>query len=208
MSVRFSIPKLTQAAIVGAAMAVGPLGLPGNTTPATPNYPATRTIPTPTQSATPATPNNPATPATPTRNGNSVTAPDSYAETSVVLKLSHRRAYLFRNGRQVASYPVAIGKPGRETPTGDWYVFEKVVNPGWMSFRGDGVVIPPGPRSPLGKRWIGFWSDNKDVIGFHGTPNPESIGKAVSNGCVRMYNSDVIKMFEQVKIGTLVRVIN
>ena len=68
-------------------------------------------------------------------------------------------------------------------------------------------VVPGGtPENPLGSRWIGFWTDGKNSIGFHGTPNPESVGKAVSHGCVRMYNEDVKDLFRQVKLGTLVTV--
>jgi lipoprotein-anchoring transpeptidase ErfK/SrfK len=51
-------------------------------------------------------------------------------------------------------------------------------------------------------RWIGFWTDGTDHIGFHGTPTLSSIGKAASHGCVRMRNEDVVALFEQVQMGT------
>ncbi|MDE5115063.1 MAG: L,D-transpeptidase, partial [Trichodesmium sp. St15_bin1_1] len=53
-------------------------------------------------------------------------------------------------------------------------------------------------------RWIGFWTDGKDTIGFHGTPTVQSIGSAASHGCVRMYNEDVINLFQKVQVGTQV----
>jgi lipoprotein-anchoring transpeptidase ErfK/SrfK len=59
----------------------------------------------------------------------------------------------------------------------------------------------------LGERWIGFWTDGQDTIGFHGTPNVKSIGTAASHGCVRMYNQDVRVLFDLVKVGTPVQVI-
>jgi lipoprotein-anchoring transpeptidase ErfK/SrfK len=65
-------------------------------------------------------------------------------------------------------------------------------------------VRPPGPDSALGLRWIGFWTDGKDTIGFHGTPTINSIGQAASHGCVRMRNEDVVALFNQVEMGTLV----
>ena len=63
-------------------------------------------------------------------------------------------------------------------------------------------VMPPGPENPLGDRWIGFWSDGNNVIGFHGTPNRESVGRAASHGCVRMYNEDIRQLFDMVDLGT------
>jgi lipoprotein-anchoring transpeptidase ErfK/SrfK len=68
--------------------------------------------------------------------------------------------------------------------------------PTWIHpFTGETV---PGstPENPLGTRWIGFWTDGENSIGFHGTPNPESVGKAVSHGCVRMYNeAEVVDIY-------------
>jgi lipoprotein-anchoring transpeptidase ErfK/SrfK len=67
---------------------------------------------------------------------------------------------------------------------------ETLTNPAWTSFK-NGSVIAPGPKNQLGERWIGFWTDGKDVIGFHGTPDVKLIGTATSHGCVRMHNRDV-----------------
>ena len=56
--------------------------------------------------------------------------------------------------------------------------------------------------------WIGFAQRNNGIIGFHGTPTVNSIGHAASNGCVRMYNRDVLKLFASVDMGTKVIVEN
>ena len=56
----------------------------------------------------------------------------------------------------------------------------------------------------MGERWIGFWTDGTNYIGFHGTPNEETVGQAASHGCVRMLNRDVLALFEKVGIGTIV----
>lgn len=119
----------------------------------------------------------------------------------LVLRLSERRVYLYRGDRLEASYPVAVGKEGWETPTGNFEVIQLQVNPVWQS-PWTGEVSTIGPNSPLGVRWIGFWTDGNDSIGFHGTPTVESIGQAASHGCVRMYNEDVVALFDQVEIGT------
>lgn len=117
------------------------------------------------------------------------------------LSLSDRRVYVHRGNAIEASFPVAIGKAGWETPTGEFEVFSQISQPGWTNpFTNE--VMPPGSDNPLGDRWIGFWSDGNNVIGFHGTPNRDSVGRAASHGCVRMYNEDIRQLFEMVTLGT------
>jgi lipoprotein-anchoring transpeptidase ErfK/SrfK len=78
-------------------------------------------------------------------------------------------------------------------------------NPVWQHpFTGE--IILEGPNNPLGVRWIGFWTDGRNYIGFHGTPAEELVGQAVSHGCVRMRNQDIVALYEQVKIGTPITV--
>ncbi len=125
--------------------------------------------------------------------------------TRLVLKLHDRRVYVYQGNQVKTSYPVAIGKAGSETPLGNYYIRKKIRNPSW-EHPWTGEVVRPGPDNPLGTRWMGFWTDGRDEIGFHGTPNEELIGQAVSNGCVRMRNQDVQALFELVKVGTPVTV--
>ena len=121
----------------------------------------------------------------------------------LVIKLSDRRVYVYQDNQLKTSYPIAIGREGWETPTGTYKIIQKIPNPTWKHpFTGE--IIPPGPQNPLGERWIGFWTDGTNYIGFHGTPNEETVGQAASHGCVRMLNQDVIAMFEKVAIGTTV----
>jgi len=123
----------------------------------------------------------------------------------LVLKLQDRRLYVYRGEHLETSYPVAIGRPGWETPTGQFQVRAMLEDPGWTNpFTGE--VTPPGAANPLGERWIAFWSDGSNEIGFHGTPNRESVGEAASHGCVRMYNEDIRELYQQVRLGTVVRV--
>jgi lipoprotein-anchoring transpeptidase ErfK/SrfK len=125
---------------------------------------------------------------------------------NLLLNLKQRRVYVYKGDKVIAKYPVAIGKKGWETPLGEWQVMEKVKNPGWTNFK-TGEVMKPGKENPLGVRWIGFWTDGEDVIGFHGTPNIKSIGTAASHGCVRMFNRDVRALYLLVKVGTTVKVV-
>ena len=166
-----------------------------NSTPAseivttTPNQPGTRTIPV----------TKPSVAAT--------GKPPVEKAINLVIKLKEKRVYVYEGDKLLKRYPVAIGKKGWETPIGEWQVMEKIKNPAWTSFK-TGEVFPPGTENPLGARWIGFWTDGQDVIGFHGTANVKSIGTAASHGCVRMRSKDVKALFPLVKVGTTVKVVD
>jgi len=124
-------------------------------------------------------------------------------ETWLKIKLTERRVYVYRNDQVKTSFQIAIGKAGWETPTGRFKVIQMIQNPAWQH-PWNGKIFPPGADNPLGLRWIGFWTDGKNVIGFHGTPNERVMGQAVSHGCVRMRNRDVVALFELVQVGTTV----
>ncbi|MBH8563656.1 L,D-transpeptidase [Nostoc sp. CENA67] len=126
-------------------------------------------------------------------------------KTQVVVDLSDRRTYVYAGDEVIASYPIAVGKKGWETPTGSFKINHMQHDPIWRHPI-TGKVFPPGSDSPLGERWIGFWSDGRNQIGFHGTPDTGVMGTAVSHGCIRMRNPDVRLLYEQVKLGTTVMV--
>ncbi|MEY3827469.1 MAG: hypothetical protein RLZZ148_2288 [Cyanobacteriota bacterium] len=130
-----------------------------------------------------------------------VPPPADEIPTRLVLKLKERKVYVFKGDKAVVSYPVAVGKKGWETPTGNFKILQLIPNPSWQN-PWNGKVVPAGPNNPLGERWIGFWTDGKNFVGFHGTPGEHLIGQAVSHGCVRMRNRDVKALFDQVKMGT------
>ncbi|OKH34660.1 L,D-transpeptidase [Calothrix sp. HK-06] len=126
-------------------------------------------------------------------------------EIHLVVKLRAKTVYVYRGLEIIATYSIAVGKSGWETPKGIYKVFEQEINPIFKSFK-TGRIIQPGPENPLGPRWIGIWTDGKTRLGFHGTNQPELIGQAVSHGCIRMHNKDVIALFDKVKVGTVVKV--
>lgn len=119
----------------------------------------------------------------------------------LLLKLRERRVYVYEGDKVLAKYRVAIGKKGWETPTGKFQVIKKVRNPRWKN-PWNGKISQSGPNSPLGERWIGFWTDGRQTIGFHGTRGEHLLGRAVSHGCVRMRNRDIKTMFDMVELGT------
>ena len=121
--------------------------------------------------------------------------------TQLVVKLSDHQVYVYRDNQIVANYPLAVGKKGWETPTGTWKVVEMQPHPIWRHPI-TGAIFNAGPKNPLGERWIGFWSDGNNQIGFHGTEDTDLLGTAVSHGCLRMRNSDIKAMYDQVSLGT------
>ena len=119
----------------------------------------------------------------------------------IVVDLSEARVYSYWGDQLMVTYPVAVGQPGWETPTGTFKVLSKQHNPVWKQPI-TGELIPNGPDNPLGDRWIGFWSDKRHQIGFHGTNDEKLVGKAISHGCLRMRNADIRALYEQISIGT------
>jgi lipoprotein-anchoring transpeptidase ErfK/SrfK len=122
----------------------------------------------------------------------------------IINKAVNKLAFI-HNGKMEAVYPVATGVNTWLTPEGLFTVTVKAENPYYRKQN-----IPGGaPDNPLGTRWIGFNARGTDgrVYGIHGTNNPASIGKYVSQGCVRMYNHDVEQLYEKVPVGTKVLII-
>jgi lipoprotein-anchoring transpeptidase ErfK/SrfK len=106
---------------------------------------------------------------------------------SIVVSLGNRHLYLLEDNKVVKSYPVGIGKILTGTPSGIFRIINKAPNPG----------------GPFGAMWMGL---NKPHYGIHGTNDPGSIGKQVSKGCIRMYNTDVLELSRKVLVGTIVTI--
>jgi lipoprotein-anchoring transpeptidase ErfK/SrfK len=130
---------------------------------------------------------------------------------ALVLNQSERRLYLYRGGEVVRDWPVAVGQGGSPTPTGVFTVGHKRFEPTWHNPAPNGwgadmpASIGPGPDNPLGVRALNWNRGGQDtLIRFHGTPDEASIGQAASRGCVRMYNRDVIELYDLVDTGTTI----
>jgi lipoprotein-anchoring transpeptidase ErfK/SrfK len=67
------------------------------------------------------------------------------------------------------------------------------------------LLIPPGPRNPVGLCWIGL---SIPSYGIHGTPQPEMIGKTGSHGCIRLTNWDAIRLSKMVEVGAPVKFVS
>lgn len=113
------------------------------------------------------------------------------------------RLDLYLQDTYVRSYRVGLGAD-RGTPLGKWKVKERLPNPTYYPPESatDKRIIPADdPANPLGTHWIGLQgidgqAEGRKGYGIHGTIEPESIGKAVSMGCVRMHNEDVAFVYD------------
>lgn len=134
---------------------------------------------------------------------------ESGAPRNVAVKIDTKTNMLgvFKAEKLIAAYPVTVGSAHTASPIGDWKVRgiaklprfrydKKMLEHGERS--GNFYMLPPGPRNPVGVMWIAL---NKKGIGIHGTDDPGSIGRAVSHGCIRLANWDVVRLATKIKQG-------
>ncbi len=108
----------------------------------------------------------------------------------IVVETHKLRLTLYRDGKMLRTYPVAIGTSKTPSPIGEWKIIHKGGN--W----GNG----------FGARWLGLnvpWG----IYGIHGTDQPSSIGYRASHGCIRMLNRNVVELYDLIKVGTPVHII-
>jgi lipoprotein-anchoring transpeptidase ErfK/SrfK len=116
--------------------------------------------------------------------------------TRIVVDVSARRLTFFRGGRAVLRTTVAVGSPATPTPTGHYYVNQ--------------LLVPTDESGPFGPGAIGISAFSNVLTGWaqggpvaiHGTNEPRSIGHAVSNGCIRVRNAVLRRLFGATPAGT------
>jgi L,D-transpeptidase ErfK/SrfK len=139
----------------------------------------------------------------------------------VVLNVASKRLFYYPPAsndqpRVVETFPIGIGREGWATPTGETVVVSKARDPVWFvpaSIRkehaeaGDPLPpqVPPGPDNPLGTRVLGLGLPGYLI---HGTNKPAGVGMRVSHGCVRLFPEDIEYLFDELPIGTPVRIVN
>ena len=127
-----------------------------------------------------------------------------YPAGSIIVINNERALYYVLGEGKAIRYPVAVGNR-KELWTGRTFVSMKKKNPWWFPIGGGRPHRGGLPTNPLGKRALYLdWS----LLRIHGTPSRGSIGSAVSNGCIRMLNEDVIHLYEKVHIGAPVIAVN
>ena len=119
----------------------------------------------------------------------------------IVVSLEDHKLALVEDGQVKKVYTVAVGKPSTPSPVGTFTIERRVANP---TYQHNGKIVPPGPRNPVGTRWMGL---SKHGYGIHGTNEPTSIGKAASHGCIRMAKADLEELYPLVAEGDQVELI-
>lgn len=140
-----------------------------------------------------------------------------YPSGTIVVNTPERRLYyVLGNGRAIR-YGIGVGREGLAL-RGNAVIGRKAQWPNWTPtanmIRRDpryaqfASGVPGGSRNPLGARALYLYRNGRDTMfRIHGTNQPETIGGAVSSGCIRMLNHDVIDLYERVPVGTRVVVI-
>jgi lipoprotein-anchoring transpeptidase ErfK/SrfK len=142
------------------------------------------------------------------------TPAESAAPRNVSIRVDTKTTMLgvFETEKLIAAYPVTVGSAHTASPVGDWKVRGIVKLPRFRYDRemlehgrrsGNFYMLRPGPRNPVGVMWIAL---NKKGIGIHGTNDPGSIGRAVSHGCIRLANWDVVRLATKIKAGDKVSI--
>ena len=120
------------------------------------------------------------------------------AQLRIDLNIPALKLVVWEGDEVLETYPIAVGMPGFDTPTGEFAITHAEWNPWWRpperAWAKDDVDTPPGPNNPMGRVKLFFLP----YYFFHGTPEAASIGSPASHGCVRMRNADVIELARMV----------
>ncbi|RMF38809.1 MAG: L,D-transpeptidase [Alphaproteobacteria bacterium] len=137
-----------------------------------------------------------------------------YAPGTIVIDSASRFLYLIEENGTALRYAVAVGKPGFSW-TGEGQIARTSKWPSWTppgsmirrqpSLRRWRHGMPGSPKNPLGARALYIYFGERDSLyRIHGTNNPKSIGTAASSGCFRMFNHDVIDLYQRIERGARV----
>jgi lipoprotein-anchoring transpeptidase ErfK/SrfK len=132
---------------------------------------------------------------------------------TIVIDSDARYLYYVLDGGKAIRYGVTVGEEAMAW-SGVAEVKRKTEWPSWNPTPGERArmdvpaYVAPGPQNPMGARAMYLFDGNKDTLyRIHGTNQPEYIGEAISSGCIRMTNEDVIDLYNRVKMGTVVVVL-
>lgn len=143
-----------------------------------------------------------------TLNDLNVSAVQPVAAKIVVDKSDEILRVLDKDGKLIAQFMATMGSARDPLPIGNWTIKGVAYNPDWkmnpLILKGvpdtkKAQIVPPGPNNPVGVVWIDL---SKEHYGIHGTADPEKIGRAESNGCIRLTNWDAARLALMVKPGT------
>jgi hypothetical protein len=123
----------------------------------------------------------------------------------IIVNKENNKAVFIDEGKIQSVFHISTGKEPELTPEGKFTVVVKAKNPYYR--RKD--IQGGDPENPLGTRWIGFDARETDgrIYGLHGTNNERSIGKYVTEGCIRFHPESIEWLYDQVPLGTKVWVV-
>jgi lipoprotein-anchoring transpeptidase ErfK/SrfK len=131
---------------------------------------------------------------------------------TIVVNVSERRLYLVEADGRAVRYGIGVGRSQGANFRGQAVVGRKEKWPHWTPTENMKEAIPlyrhfasgmdGGPDNPLGPRALYLYRDGKDTFfRLHGTTEPDTIGQAVSSGCIRLFNQDIIDLYNRVPVG-------
>ena len=137
---------------------------------------------------------------------------------SIVVNVPERRLYLVEANGRALRYGVGVGRTEGTNFRGQAVIGRKEKWPHWTPTSNMIAAMPRykpfagglngGPDNPLGPRALYLYRDGRDTFfRLHGTTEPETIGQAVSSGCIRLFNQDIIDLYDRVRVGTHVTVV-
>jgi L,D-transpeptidase ErfK/SrfK len=128
----------------------------------------------------------------------------------IVVNVGDMRLYYYEPDGRIRSYPIGVGREAHQTPQGVLKVTELREKPIWYPTPGQRAddptlpeAVPQGPDNPLGEYALRIGWDGYNI---HGTNFPDSIGRRLTRGCVRLYPWDIEELFGLVKVGDTVRI--
>jgi lipoprotein-anchoring transpeptidase ErfK/SrfK len=143
----------------------------------------------------------------------------SYQPGTVIISIGERRLYLVEDGGRARRFGIGVGREEALNFRGSAIIGRKAKWPSWTPTQNMIARIPKyaayadgmrgGPGNPLGARALYLYRNDQDThFRVHGTNEPKSIGKAASSGCIRLFNHDIVYLYDRLAIGTPVVVLH
>lgn len=141
-----------------------------------------------------------------------------YRPGTIVVDTKNHFLYLVQSWGKARRYGIGVGKAGlafkgtakikRKAEWPSWTPTANMIKREPLKYKRYAKGVPGGPNNPLGARALYLYKGNRDTYyRIHGTTQPDSIGRSVSNGCIRMINDHVIDLYDRVSLGATVVVL-
>ena len=130
----------------------------------------------------------------------SIQAVDRHSQRLLLVSIPDCKLVVIEHENAVATFDIAVGAAESPSPTGEFQIVNRVVNP---TYYHPGTVIPSGKNNPIGTRWLGAQPEG---LRHSRHKRSKSVGQAASHGCIRLRNRDIERLFAMVRIGDRVEI--